>query len=89
MNIEEQFGVEFPKVGDVLIYTGPAPLTWWDRFLWRLFRIKRKRRVWGVGPTAEVAETECVRAAEEYAAQKCAAGRRYTLDGWTFDRAAQ
>lgn len=30
-------------VGDRVLIHGPPPLTWWDRFLWRFFRIERKR----------------------------------------------
>jgi hypothetical protein len=32
-----------PRVGEVVRFFGPPPLTWWDRILWRLFRIERQR----------------------------------------------
>jgi len=31
------------KIGDKVNAQLPPPLTWWDRVLWRLFRIERKR----------------------------------------------
>lgn len=31
------------NVGDVFTIDAPPPLTWWDRVLWRLFRIERRR----------------------------------------------
>lgn len=31
------------KIGDKVTATLPPPLTWWDKVLWRLFRIERKR----------------------------------------------
>ena len=32
-----------PKVGDKIRMKVPPPLTWWDNFLWRWFRIERRR----------------------------------------------
>ncbi len=29
--------------GDTIWVYGPPPLTWWDEFLWRVFRVERKR----------------------------------------------
>lgn len=31
------------KIGDKICAQLPPPLTWWDNFLWRFFRIERKR----------------------------------------------
>ena len=31
------------NVGDKFVMKVPSPLTLWDKFLWRLFRIERKR----------------------------------------------
>jgi hypothetical protein len=32
------------KPGDTIMFTGPPPMTRWERFLWRWFRIDRKRQ---------------------------------------------
>lgn len=35
--------MQWPNIGDEIRIKAPPPLTWWDRVLWRLFRIERKR----------------------------------------------
>lgn len=40
IELRESTGLE---VGDKIAGKFPPPLTWLDRFLWRVFRIERKR----------------------------------------------